>query len=212
MLGGFDLSDWAKKNLQVAPGRELRVRQVAGMIAGPGDGVPLPPPEGDPRRFALSGSSIAGFLRLPSGQHCAAIEIAQLDGVIVGRRNETARVPFARIQLSDMQIGADFPRPKFPWPTLSAAFAIDGIAVPRGWEYTVGHWIEDGVLHVEILQASRGVRGLAFLGDDDELVVSLVSGCKFAWKPSEDGLTATLEADASWRTRLDGTHGVRKVG
>jgi len=208
LLHGLDLSDWIKKNFRAAPGKEIRLVQSAGAILGPGDGVALPPPEGDPRKFTLSGSSVTGMLRSPSGQHCASIEIVQLDCDITARRNEEVTIPFAQVRLSGTHpICPDCPRPLFPWPSISLALAIDGAAVPRGWEHTIGYWTETGAHHVEIPRSSRGIRGLAFLGADDELVIATVSDSQFAWGETEDGPTAMLQARVHWRTRLDGTRG-----
>ena len=112
LQSGVDLSDWIKKTFRAAPGKEIRLVQSAGAILGPGDGVPLPPPEGDRRSFMLSGSSVTGLLRSASRQHCASIEIAQLDCPIVARRNEAVTLPFARVQLSGTNpMCADFPMP-----------------------------------------------------------------------------------------------------
>jgi hypothetical protein len=208
LQGGMDIVDFIKKNFRSAPGRELRLIASGGVLAGPGDQTPLPPPEGDPRRFVISGSSIIGAVRSPSGEHCAIIEISQITGAIVMRRNESVRGPFARVQFKDIrEMSADFPKPMLPWPRLSPPIAIDGHEVPRGWEFTVGYWIENGVHFFELPRASRSIRNVAFLGDDDELVVSLVVGCAFAWRPAEEAPTAILEAEIGWRTRLDGTRG-----
>jgi hypothetical protein len=49
------------------------------------------------------------------------------------------------------------------------------------------------------------VRSVAFLGDDEEMVIVTSKG-KFELRFS-DGVTATLQADISWRKRLDGTRG-----
>jgi hypothetical protein len=205
---GLDLSDWIKKNFRAAPGKEIRLVQSAGVMAGPGDAVPVPPPEGEPRKFTLSGASVTGILRSPSGQHCASVEITQLESVITARRNEEVTIPFAQVHLSATRPTCpDFPRPLLPWPTVSPALAIDGAAVPRGWQHTIGYWTQGGVHHVEIPRTSRGIRGLAFLGDDDELVIATVSENKFAWGTSEAGPNATLQARVIWRTRLDGTRG-----
>jgi hypothetical protein len=176
-------------------------------VLGPGDGVPVPPPQGEPRTFTLSGASVTGLLYSPFGQHCGSIEITQLDCVIHARCNETVTVPFARVKLRGTQSAcADFPEPLLPWPYLCPALAIDGHPVPRGWEYAIGNWRERGVHHVEIPKSSRGVRSIAFLGDDDEMVIVISRG-KFELGSSPDGLTATLHADVSWRKRLDGTPG-----
>jgi len=101
---------------------------------------------------------------------------------------------------------ADFPARLLPWPQITPRLAVDAAPVPRGWEYSVGHWIERGVHRVNILQTSRSIRKISFLGDDDELVI-VVSEGQFSWALSENGLTATLEANIQWRTRPDVTRG-----
>jgi hypothetical protein len=206
LFAGVNLWEMIKRDFRAEPGKELRLDTAASAIFGPGDLIPVPPPQGKPRTFTLSGSSVSGLLRSASGHVCGSIEITQLDCVITARCNETVTVPFARIQLTTTHAAcADFQEPLLPWPYLCPTFAIDDRPIPRGWEYAIGHWIERGVHHIEIPRSSRGVRSVAFLGDDDELVI-VISGGKFELG-SSDGLAATLQADISWRKRLDGTRG-----
>ena len=137
---------------------------------------------------------------------CGSIEITQLDCAIHARCNETVTVQFATVQVRTTQEAcADLPEPLLPWPYLCPELVIDGRPIPRGWEYAVGHWIKGGLHHVEIPKSSRGVRSVAFLGEDEEMVIVTSEG-KFEVR-SSDGLTATLQADISWRKRLDGTRG-----
>ncbi len=204
---GMDLSEWVKENFRAAPGKQISLVQTAGFIAGPVYATPLPPPEGQPRRFVLCGPPATGVLRSPSGHPCASIEISQLDCQVLARRNEEVTLPFARIQLkADEPMSEDFPRPLLPWPTLRVPLTVDGASVPRGWEQAVGYWVKGGMHHVDIPRTSRGIRNLAFLGDDDELIL-VVSGTELTWASSQDGPTATLQANISWRVRLDGTRG-----
>jgi hypothetical protein len=85
---------------------------------------------------------------------------------------------------------------------------IDSVAVPRGWEYSVGYWIENETHHVIIPQSSRSVRNLAFLGPEDEMVIVAPSiTMEFAWKESEQVPSAAVQASISWRSRVDGTRG-----
>ena len=203
---GMDMTEWARKNLRAAPGKEIRLVQNAGVIAGPGDMAPMPPPEGEPRTFRLTGSSTTMRLCSPSGKDCASVEITQLDCEIRARRNEQVTVPFARVHCSDIQNCADFPRPLFPWPRVSPKLTIDGTPAHRGWEYAIVHWVENGILHVEIPWSCGEIRSVA-LGDDDELGIAVgVPGHAVAWS-LESGPTATLQANIWWRTRLDGTRG-----
>jgi hypothetical protein len=206
LFAGVDLWEMIKRDFRAEPGKELRLDTAASAIFGPGDGMPVPPPQGEPRAFTLSGSSVTGPLRSASGDVCGSIEITQLDCIIRAKCNETVTVPFARVQLISVHAAcADFPEPLLPWPYLCPALAINGDPIPRGWEYAVGNWIEGGVHHIEIPKSSRGVRSVAFLGDDDEMVI-VISGGRFELR-SANGLAATIHADISWRNRLDGTRG-----
>ena len=97
--GGIDIADFIKKNFRADPGKEIRLVQNAGVIAGPAGGTPIPGPEGEPKDFLISGSSTVGLLRSPLGQHCASIEISPFSATITARRNESVAVPFAEIRL-----------------------------------------------------------------------------------------------------------------
>jgi hypothetical protein len=208
LFGGFDLHEFIKKNFRAAPGKEIRFVQGAGVMAGPGDATPMPPPAGESRRFVLSGSTVTALLSSQAGEPCASIAITQLECVLEMRRNEEATGPFAKIALSGVSpvVGA-FSRPLYPWPQLAPRLMIDGTDVPRGWGYSVGHWIEDGTLHIIIPPSSRSVRSIAFLGRDDEIVVVAPStAVEFAWRARENTTSVTVQARVSWRSRLDGTH------
>jgi hypothetical protein len=87
-----------------------------------------------------------------------------------------------------------------PWPFIRLSFSIDGAPVPNGWECGLGYWIEHGAHQVEIPKSSRGIRKVAFLGDDDELLfVTPIDGLRFSWESIQDGPTAVLEAAVIWR-------------
>jgi hypothetical protein len=205
LFAGVDLWEKIRRDFRAEPGKELRLDTAASAIFGPGDTIPVPPPQGEARTFNLSGSSATGLLQSTCGV-CGSIEITQLDCSIKARCNETVTVQFATVQVRITQEArADRPEPLLPWPYLCPELAIDGHPIPRGWEYAVGHWIKGGLHHVEIPKSSRGVRSVAFLGEDEELVLVTSEG-KFELRFS-DGLTATLQADISWRKRLDGTRG-----
>lgn len=203
--GDFDLSEFIGKNFRAAPGQEMRLIQTAGAICGPGDGTPVPAPTGEPRRFTLSGSSVTALLRSPSGDECASINIVHINCVLEMRCNEEVTVPFAKVTLnSTCPIGTAFPRPLFPWPHLDPALANDGTLVPRGWEYSVGYWIETAAHHVVIPQSSRSIRNVAFLGAEDEVIIVAPStAMEFRWTEREEAPSATVSARVSWRSRLD---------
>jgi len=200
ILGGVDVADLMKKQFEPAPGEELRVKHIGGLTMGRSE--PPLPPEGDPKDFTFSGSSIAHAL-WSSGQRCAKIEIVQLDCIVSARRNEKVRVPFAQIQFSNIQKCADLPPPKLPWPLIGVPFAINGVPIARGWEFAIGYWIERGLHHFVIPRSFRNIQRLAFLEDDDLLIVRLISGCEFACDPSEVGPTGTLEAEILWRSQSE---------
>jgi|HubBroStandDraft_6_1064221.scaffolds.fasta_scaffold136454_2 hypothetical protein len=209
LVGGFDVSEFIKKNFRAAPGKEIKLIQGAGAMAGPGDAIPLPPPSGEPRRFKLSGSTVVGLLRSPTGDHCASVEIALLEGVPEMRCNEEVTGPFATVTLTGVRpICKAFAKPLLPWPQLNPALLIDDIAVPRGWEHSVCHWIEDETHHVIIPASSRSIRNLAFLGPDDEIVIVAPSTTlEFTWGDHEIGPSTTMQARIWWRSRVDGTRG-----
>jgi hypothetical protein len=143
---GVDMLDWIRKNFRAAPGKKLQMHQLGGAMVGLGGGVPLPPPEGNPRTFILSESSMAvGLVRTPTGHHCASIQITQLEMSMSVRRNEKVTAPFSRVQLSIIARCEDFPEPLLPWAQIKPAFCIDSVAVPRGWEHSVGYYVEGGI-------------------------------------------------------------------
>jgi hypothetical protein len=85
---------------------------------------------------------------------------------------------------------------------------IDDAPVPRGWEHSVGYWIEDDTHRIIILQSSRSIRNVAFLGPEDELVIVVPeTTMEFSWGETGEVPTATMDARVWWRSRLDGTHG-----
>ncbi len=209
LMPGLEILDHIKKNFNVKTGTDLRLIPIGGVIIGPGDGIPTPPPEGDPRTFVFAGSSAVGLLRSASGEKVALIEICHQECFIRMRRNEQIIVPIARLRIMHTQPNCQASaRPLFPWPTLSPPLEIDGTHIDRGWEYSIGYYCEDGIHCAEFLQISRGLRNTAFLGDDDELViVAPRASIKLTWTSVEDEPSALIEANVFWRTRPDGTRG-----
>lgn len=198
LQGEFDLDSFIRKNM---PGLG-RLVQSAGVFGSPVK--PAPPPEGEPRSFTLAGTTVTGHLLSASGQRCASLRVKQLDCQITARRNETVAGPFARVQFSFTRrpMCADFPKPLLPWPAVAPTLTIDGAVVPNGWSYRICYWVEEGVHHVRIPPSSRAIRNVAFLGDDDELVITVpISEHEVTWLSAENGPIATLEARISWRTR-----------
>ena len=62
LLGGMDMMDWMKTNLTAPPGAEIGLVQSAGLTSGPGSGIPITGPKGEPRTFLIS--TPAKYLRL----------------------------------------------------------------------------------------------------------------------------------------------------
>lgn len=206
LVGGLDMLQWVKDNFQAAPGQEIQLHPLGAVMAGPGGATLLPPPQGAPRTFTLSGGSIAGPLRSPAGTHCASLKMTMLEGGITARRNQEATGPFAEIELTRVSMCDNFAQPLLPWPQAKLSLFLDGVEVPRGWEQTFGHWVEEGIQRVSILRTSRGIRNLAFLADDEELII-VVNENELVLKPNEERADATLTAAVQWRTRMDGTRG-----
>src|SRR6266571_1966592 len=75
LVGGLDMLQWVKENFRTAPGQMIQLQPLGAVMAGPGGATPLPPPEGEPRTFTLSGGSIVGTLRSPAGTHCASLKM-----------------------------------------------------------------------------------------------------------------------------------------
>jgi hypothetical protein len=166
-------------------------------------GNALPPPTGEPRRFLLSGSSIAALLRSPANRDCASIEISQLESILELRLNEEVTVPFARIALGGVfPIGPTFPKPLLPWPELKPVVKIDEAVDPRGWAYSVCYWIENSAHHLIIPESHRPLRDIAFLGAEDEImIVAPSTNLEFAWGQCERPASTTVHARVSWRQR-----------
>ena len=83
---------------------------------------------------------------------------------------------------------------------------IDGTAVLGGWEFSVGHWIEDDRHHVVILESHRAIRDVAFLEPEDEIVmVAPSTRMEFVWGDAAEAQSATMHARVWWRSRLDGS-------
>lgn len=202
---GQDMVEWVKKNFRAAPGQEIRRVQAARVMVGPGGGTPIPPPEGPAREFKFSGSPIAAQLRSQSNEHCGSLQVNPLPISITARRNEETTVQFSVAELTIVSMCADFSRPLLPWPQICCPLEFDGVTIPRGWEYSVCFWVEGGVYRLLIPQTSRGVRNLAFLGSDDELVIA-VNSCEMNGKEPQIQ-SATLTARVHWRSRMDGSHG-----
>jgi hypothetical protein len=209
LVGGVNLSESSRKNFRAPPGQEYRLKYVASVTIGPGDGTPVPAPQGEPRRYTVSGSPVATLLRSPLGDHCASLEIIQLDCVVDARCNDLLVGPFMQVRFNAVRpICSEFPTPLLPWPLVSRSLSIDAAAVPRGWEQSVGYWIEGHTHRVSIPESHRSIRNLAFLDDDEELVIVAPSEtADFAWAEHEDPPTAVLNARLWWRKRLDGTRG-----
>jgi hypothetical protein len=209
IVGGVDISEWIKKNFRAAPGKEITFVQGAGVKTGPYGATPMPPRTGDPRIFEFSGSSINVPLLSTIGERCAFADLVQMDANVELCLNEEVVVPFARISLTGVHpIAQSFPKPLYPWPQLKPRLLVNGTEVPRGWEYSVGYWIEANTHRAVFPPCSRGLRNLAFLGREDEMViVAPATTIEFSWKDGQKSPSAIAHARIGWRSRLDGTIG-----
>ena len=209
IMGGQDMAEWVRHNFRSADGQEIKLVASSGTVVGAGDLSPDPPSVGPARDVTLSGSSIVWSLRTPNGRTGALLRITQLGCAYRAQRNEVITIPFARVGFDDVGAAStDFGDRKWPWPTLTLALSVDGVAVPEGITYTVGYWQEDARLHVSLPKSSRAIRKVAFLNEDEELVlVSPAKTMDFAWTRPGPTPTGTIEATLWWRLRLDGTRG-----
>jgi len=204
VMGGLDLSEFVKKNFR--DGNKMHIVQSAGAIYGPGDGIPLPPPTGELRSFTFSSTSGSAALGSETGGQGISINVSPVSFAFQMRCNEEVIVPFARLMFSSGPVGAEFGKPLLPWPQVRSEIVIDDFPIPRGWEYSVGYWIENRSHRVVIPQSSRSVRNLAFLGPQDEIViVAPTVTMEFVWTGSADAPSTTLYARIIWRSRFDGT-------
>jgi hypothetical protein len=205
--GGFDISEWVRSNIRAAPGQTLRQVQRVGAVVAPGGFGRIPPPQGEPRQFRLSGGSSTVPLLTPKRERCATLTLTRLQCSVEARLNEEIILPFAEVQVTDPQIGDAFARPLFPWPYLDPELFLDGTPVPNGFHHSVCHWIDGDGLQVSLPRVSMGIRKIAFLGDDDELVLALVDDLHLTLTRGERLKTGTLSARIHWRVRMDGTSG-----
>jgi hypothetical protein len=118
-------------------------------------------------------------------------------------------VPLARVSLTGIYpITAPFPKPLYPWPQLKAPLWIEETEIPRGWEYSVGYWIDGTTHHAVFLPSSRGVRNLPFLSPDEEMVIVAPStALDLTLRDGEKGPSAVVHGRVAWRLRLDSTRG-----
>jgi hypothetical protein len=210
IMAGIDMAEFVKQNFRAAPGQEIRIVQAAGATVGPGDGIPTPPPRGDPVAVKITGGSRESALRAPDQVQCASLGITILEGDLrITCNGEPVTLPFARVVLtSARQSHAPFRRPLYPWPKASPSLEIDGASVARGWEFLIGYWIDGGKHRAAMPESCRSIRNLPFLKDDEELIVKAPSETvEFAWGPEEDDPVAVLDATIWLRERPDGTRG-----
>ena len=207
LLGGIDLSEMIHRDFRAAPGQKLRLTQQVGVIAGPGGLKILPPPQGEPRKFAFSGGSSTANLLTPDRERCATLTLTRLYSPVEARLNEEVIVPFAEVQIANLQIDKAFAKPLYPWPYLSPDLFLDGVAVPQGIHHSIGHWIDidGGALNISFPQVSTGVRKIA-LTDNDEIILA-INALDLVLAREQRMITATLDARIRWRVRMDGTSG-----
>jgi len=209
IFGGIDIAEWIKKNFRAAPGKELTFVQGAGLKTGPRGGTPMPLPIGDYRSFRFKSSAGSVPLCCNTGERSAFVDLVPMNAEAQLRLNEEVSFPLAQVILSGIHpIAAPFPKPLYPWPQLKAPLWIDEIEVPRGWEYSVGYWIDGTRHHAVFLPSSRGIRNLPFLSPEEEMVfVAPSTLLDLTLRDGEKGPSVIVHGRVSWRLRLDGTRG-----
>lgn len=208
LIGGLDITEFVLKNFEPAPGQQIRLLQSASVSAGPGGGTPLPLPSGEPREIAFAGSAASRSLYGAGGNQGLRVRIDHPASQVATRLNEQVTVPLSTVRLETFGATSDCPRPKAPWPQLPTPLTIDGVTVPRGWEYSVVYWVSRGAHRVEILQTSRSIRNIAFLKADEELVVVVPSeSIELSWRDDEQVPQLKLTGRVWWKSRGGGTLG-----
>jgi hypothetical protein len=85
---------------------------------------------------------------------------------------------------------------------------LDGHPIMNWWNPSIVHWVEAGSLHLVIPLTSGSTRGIAFLNDEDELVLVIPpEEIELTVNESSGVAEATLNATVWWRVRLDGPPG-----
>ena len=200
IMHGFDITEFVMKNFKDVLGNQPRLLVTAGVVGGPGDGKPMPPPEGEPRTFIISGTAVSGILRSSAGGELASIVITPLECVITARCNEEAIGPFATIEITPISpVGADFAA-LFPYPVLNPFITIDGTHTQRPWELPISLYVQNGVCHLTCPLTSRALRNIAFLSEDEELAIVVpTNDINLNWADTGLPMKETLTARVWWR-------------
>lgn len=201
---GFDMMKWIKENFQNIPGKQISTVVTASVMGG---GKPIPPPEGEPRTFMLSGTEVSGYMHSMEGL-LAFIRVMPINLEIIARCNEEMEGAFATVEITPLgSVGADFAA-RLPFPVLKPIITINGNLTPRPWELPISYNVENRTCNVTFPFTSGALRNIAFLGEDDELAIAFpVNDIRFKWTEVGGAFKDTFIARIWWRKRLDGTKG-----
>jgi hypothetical protein len=206
LLGGVDVAESIKQNFRPELAEQLRLLVTAGVLSHASDQTAVAPPVGDARELTLGWDNVSAVLRSPRGAEQARIEVAPTLEPVKLRLNEEVRVLLGTITIHATGVEEPpFPLMPLPWPHIPVAMTLDGALIPNPWRLSIGYWIERGKHRATIPLTSRGVRSVAFLGSDGELlIVAPTETLQLEWSDAE-ALSVPIEARVSWRQRVDGT-------
>lgn len=202
IVGQIDISKMLAEQFDLSG---LRFQQSVGVM--PGAGKPIPAPTGPVRQFSVSLTPVVVTLRNRDGSPLGEVAVTAAENVVQAKLNQEVSIPLGRLSFTPIP-NAEPVRgmPKRPWPQFSVPASLDGVSIPRGCQLSIGYWTDNGKRQLQIPLTSRGIRRLAFVGSEEELVLVI---------PTD---TITLELDHStrlldheiiarvwWRARLDGT-------
>jgi hypothetical protein len=193
---GLDLEELIRRTF--VPGFLGRLRQMVGVM---GAGKPMPPPTGEPRRFGLSISKF-DFDLSHKEVRSARARFVGIEGEVACRLNEEIVIQLGNLEFDVLRAASSegAQPPLLPWPTARCAYAIDAVEVPGGAQISIGYWPNAGEHHLVIFPASRALRELPFLGDNEELVI-VFPGAEIKIDANLSTLLP-LTARMQWRQRI----------
>jgi hypothetical protein len=117
------------------------------------------------------------------------------------RHFDSVTAPFAKIKLTALGMAEkDFPKPKFPWPTLLTPLSLDGVVVPDR-QYSVGYWVHGRAHQIEIPASHCPIRESTVLSNEDDLHIVAPAETQVFQLQDGETQTAILNARIAWQAR-----------
>jgi hypothetical protein len=209
LFHGNDLSAFVREKFRTAPGREATLVQKVSVATSSSSGLKQIFPIGEPRPFSVSLSSASVTLLSPERDSSVQITIAPGSSSVPVRLNEEVTSILTRIEVKALtRPGISSAPPRFPWPHLQLDLIVDGVPAPYGCQLSMGYHIENGVHKLILPLTSRGIRNIACVGPDEELIIVIpTSTIEFKLNSAEQSDNAPIDLRLGWRKRLDATYG-----